>query len=164
MIDDGYSKVEDANNDGGICCQNCSPNTRKIGYYFTFLVGTIVFVIGIVDLIGMNIYFLVGGSLLLFLCPLWVKKPIAILKELKNPLKIASLILFLVSLVATISLYIKYNKSIINLICGVCLALSGIMYFLSFIENGQKICKSFFKSCCGKDEKKSESEQEVISE
>ena len=158
MSDQGYSAAEDKDDKGGIFCQKCSPVTRKVGYYATFLVGAILFVLGIVNLIGFNIYFLVGGSLLLILCPLWVKTPCALINDLKNPIRITSCIIFLVSLGATIAFHLIFDNSIIDLICGICLALAGIWYFLSFFTNGQKACLNCIKSCCGKDEQKSESE------
>ena len=154
MSDQGYTPAEDENGeDGGIFCQNLSPTTRKLGYYGTILVGVIVFVLGIVNLLTFSIIFLIAGSLLLLLAPLWIKSPQALVKDLKNPLRLSSFIIFFICLVAAIVLPSIFDDNfIVKTICGVLLALSGIWYFLSFFQNGQKACIACIKSCFGKDE------------
>ena len=159
MSDQGYTADEDENGeDGGIFCQNLSPTTRKLGYYATILVGVIVFVLGIVNLLTLSIIFLIVGSLLLILAPLWVKSPKALLKDLKNPVRLTSFLIFFCCLVAAIVLPLLLDDNIIiKIICGVLLVFSGIWYFLSFFQNGQKACIACIKSCFGKDEAQNES-------
>ena len=78
MSDQGYTQPEEGQQEEvltGICCTTWSPLARKIGYYLTFLVGVIVFVVGIIDLIGASVIPLVIGSFLCLLSPLWIKSP-----------------------------------------------------------------------------------------
>ena len=151
MSDQGYTAAEDENGeDGGIFCQNCSPTTRKIGYYLTILAGIVLYVFGIFNLLTLQVVFLVAGSLFLILAPLWVKSPKALFQDLKNPLRLTSFLIFLACLVATIIVWLIVKNTILTVICGVLLALSGIWYFLSFFQNGQKACIACIKSCFGK--------------
>ncbi len=150
MSDQGYTAAEDQDDDGGIFCQNCSPTTRKLGYYITFLAGVLTFGFGIVSLIAFSVAFLIAGSLLVLFCPLWIKSPAALCRDLKNPLRLSSCILFLACLAATIVCFLVLESDLLKVIPGIFLAIAGIWYFLSFFKNGQKACISCIKTCCGK--------------
>ena len=133
---------------GGICCQSCSPMTRKCGYYITFLLGLFVFVYGIISLLSGHVYFLIGGSLMVLLCPLWVKDCKTFFSDFKNALKITSAIIFIAFLVATIVCELIFKIEWLTIVLGICLGISGIWYFLSFFPGGQKGCIECLKSCC----------------
>ena len=142
----------------GIFCQNCSPFVRKLGYYLTFLIGIVVFVVGILTLIEAAVYPLIIGSVIIVLSPLWIKSPAGLCRDLKNPVRLTSCILFFAFLIGTIVSNFLFKNSdgeFITWILGVCLAASGIWYFLSYFENGQKACVACIKACCGKSEESS---------
>ena len=134
---------------GGLCCQGCSPTVRKCGYYITFALGLLVFGYGIFKLIESNVIWLVAGSLIVLLCPLWVKSCSACCMDFKNALKLTSAIIFIAFLAGTIVTSLL-KISYLPLILGVCLGISGFWYFLSFFPGGQKGCIDCMKSCCGK--------------
>ena len=139
--------------DGGIFCPNLSPFVKKLGYYLTFLVGIVVFIVGIISLIEGSVIALIIGSLIVILSPLWIKSPAALCRDLKNPLRLTSCILFFAFLIATIVANILFKDDVfIPLILGICLGAAGIWYFLSYFENGQKACISCLKACCPKKE------------
>ena len=132
----------------GMCCKNCSTTTTKCGYYITFLLGFLAFVYGIIDLFSGRVYFLIIGSLLILCCPLWIKDCSSCFADLKNPFRLSSTILFLIFLALTIVFKLIIENNILTYVFGVCLGLSGIWYFLSFFENGQKACIECLKGCC----------------
>ena len=133
---------------GGIFCQNCSPSTRKFGYYLTFLIGLIVFGFGVVQMIFNDVLFLIVGGFIILLCPLWIKSPSGCCTDLKNAVRLTSTLIFFVFLILTTICYFAKFSSILNYISGIGLGLSGIWYFLSYFPNGQKACVSCMKSCC----------------
>ena len=150
------SETETEEDSGGIFCQNCSPTTRKLGYYITFLVGLIVFGYGIINMLfafsGPAYTLLIGGYIIL-LCPLWIKSPKGCFVDMKNALKITSTLIFFALLVTnTIILIIGLDITVLRYILGICLGLSGIWYFLSFFPNGQKGCIACMKACCSSSE------------
>ena len=140
---------------GGIFCQNCSPTTRKLGYYITFLIGLIIFGYGILSMIlptGAPYALLVGGYTIL-LCPLWIKSPKGCCNDMKNALRITSTLIFFAFLVLnTVVFFIGSDSTTLTYILGICLGLSGIWYFLSFFPNGQKGCIACMKACCSSSE------------
>ena len=141
--------------DAPIFCPNLSPFVRKIAYYLTFLIGLVVFFVGILSLLELAVISLIIGSLIIILSPLWIKSPGALCRDMKNPLRLTSCILFFAFLGATIVSNFMFKDSdgeFITWILGVCLAAAGIWYFLSYFENGQKACVSCIKACCGKSE------------
>ena len=152
-MSEGESTEEDS---GGIFCQNCSPTTRKLGYYATFFVGLLVFGIGIINWLTGNILFLIVGSLGILLSPLWIKSPQGCMQDMKNGLRLSSTLIFLIFLVLSIISYCSDLGLILNYIFGVGLGISGIWYFLSFFPNGQKACVACIKSCCSSDKGTSE--------
>ena len=152
-MSEGETPEEDS---GGIFCQNCSPTTRKLGYYATFLVGLIVFGFGIINWLTGDILFLIVGSLGILLSPLWIKSPQGCMQDMKNGLRLSSTIIFLTFLVLSIICYCSGWGLILNYIFGVGLGVSGIWYFLSFFPNGQKACVACIKSCCSSDKGTSE--------
>ena len=152
-MSEGESTEEDS---GGIFCQNCSPTTRKLGYYATFFVGLLVFAIGIINWLTGNILFLIVGSLGILLSPLWIKSPQGCMQDMKNGLRLSSTLIFLIFLVLSIISYCSDLGLILNYIFGVGLGVSGIWYFLSFFPNGQKACVACIKSCCSSDKGTSE--------
>ena len=153
MSDQGYGESDGNSEDDVLpCLKSCSPIVRKIGYYLTFLAGVVVFLVGIIDLLGSSVIPLIIGSIIVILSPLWIKSPIALCKELKNPVRLTSTILFVVFLVLTILANFVFDSFILRIIFGICLGFAGIWYFLSFFENGQKAFIACLKSCCGKEQ------------
>ena len=153
MSDQGYTQAESGGEDDVLpCLRGCSPIIRKIGYYLTFLAGVVVFVVGIIDLIGSSVIPLIIGSCIVILSPLWIKSPIALCKELKNPVRLTSTIIFLVFLALTFVANFVLDSFVLRIVFGVCLGLAGIWYFLSFFDNGQKACIACLKACCAKDQ------------
>ena len=144
------SDAPSEDDDGGIFCQNCSPTTRKVGYYLTFIVGFIAFFIGLIMSFTGTVWVEVVGSLVILLCPLWIKSPGKCLLEFKDVLKVSSFLIFLAFLVLVI-LAESLDWGFASYILGVCFGLSGFWYFLTFFPNGQKACLACLKGCCGKD-------------
>ena len=147
-MSDQESSGEGEGDGKGMCCKNCSSTTTKCGYYITFLVGLIVFVYGFIQLLTADVLFLIIGSLLILCCPLWIKDFSSCFADLKNPLRLSSTIIFLAFLIGTIICSVSLDSTFLNVVLGICLGLSGIWYFLSFFENGQKACISCLKGCC----------------
>ncbi len=149
------SETETEEDSGGIFCQNCSPTTRKLGYYITFLIGLIIFGYGIICMLfafsGPAYTLLIGGYTIL-LCPLWIKSPKGCFADMKNALKITSTLIFFALLVTNTVILIIGLEGVIRYILGICLGLSGIWYFLSFFPNGQKGCIACMKACCSSSE------------
>ena len=140
--------------DGGIFCQGCSPTTRKCGYYITFLLGFVAFAFGFISAFTGSIWLLILGSLVILFCPLWIKSPKKCLLDFKDILRITSALIFIVFLVLNILNVILWDKEsagFLTYFLGICLAISGFWYFLTFCPNGQKACIACIKSCCGKD-------------
>ena len=152
-MSEGENQEEDS---GGIFCQNCSPTTRKLGYYATFLVGLLVFGIGIISCLTGDILFMIIGSLGILLSPLWIKSPQGCMQDMKNGLRLSSTLIFLTFLVLSIFFYCSGWSTILNIIFGIGLGVSGIWYFLSFFPNGQKAFVACIKSCCSSDKGTSE--------
>jgi hypothetical protein len=152
MSDQGYTQPEGNDEEKVLFCGNWPPIVRKIGYYLTFLVGVIIFLIGVIDLISTSVIPLIIGSVVTILSPLWIKSPKGLCLYLKSPLRLTSAILFIGFLIATIIGNYLIDSFIVRIVLGVCLALSGIWYFLSFFENGHKACIACIKACCGKDQ------------
>ena len=146
------SDTDEGEDSGGIFCQNCSPTTRKLGYYATFFVGLIVFGLGIINTIfslGFLSYYLIIGGYIILLCPLWIKSPSGCVADMKNALRITSTLIFFAFLVVnTVIIIMEYDNKVVCYILGIGLGLSGIWYFLSFFPNGQKACIACMKSCC----------------
>ena len=132
---------------GGLFCQSCSPTCRKICYYATFGLGFIAFIFGIIKLIEGEVLFLVIGASLILLSPLWIKSVSGCCSDMKNALRLSSFLIFFAFFVATIVFYIMKWKAL-RIISGICLGLSGIWYFLSFIDNGQRALIECLKACC----------------
>ena len=144
------SDAPSEDDDGGIFCQNCSPTTRKVGYYLTFIAGFIAFFIGLIMSFTGTVWVEIVASLVILLCPLWIKSPGKCLLEFKDVLKVSSFLIFLAFLVLVI-LAESLDWGFISYILGVCFGLSGFWYFLTFFPNGQKACLACLKGCCGKD-------------
>ena len=144
--------------DDGIFCPNLSPFVKKLGYYLTFLIGLVVFFVGIFSLLELSVIALIIGSLIIILSPLWIKSPAALCRDMKNPLRLTSCILFFIFLSATVVsnfLFKGSDFSFVTWLLGIGLAISGIWYFLSYFENGQRACVSCLKACCSKSEESS---------
>ena len=137
--------------DGGIFCQSCSPTTRKCGYYITFLVGLVGFAFGFIDSFTGHSWIAIIASLIILLCPLWIKSPKKCIMDFRNILKITSALIFLALLVLNI-LKCAYNwTGFISYLLGILFGIAGFWYFLTFFPNGQKACIGCIKNCCGKD-------------
>ena len=138
--------------DGGIFCQSCSPTTRKIGYYLTFILGAIGLIVGFVLAFFGTSWVVIIGSFLIMLCPLWIKSPRKCITDFKNILKVTSFLIHFICLIVVIVFICLGWKDIPLYIANVCLGISGLCYFLTFIPNGQKACIACMKSCCSKSE------------
>ena len=141
---------QEGEEDTGIFCRSCSPLVRKIGYWLSFLGGVILFVIGVINIITGSPYFSIVGSVVMLLSPLWVKSPCNLFKELKNPARLVSLLIFVGFLIVNILAVINDWFLFVKIIIGVLLALSAVWYFLSYFEKGQEACLGCIKSCCKK--------------
>ena len=141
--------VPEANDgdDGGLFCSGLSPTMRKLFYYLTFLLGVVAFVYGFIRLFSGEVAFICVGSSLILICPFWVKSFSLYCSELKKALRLTSAIIFLLCLIGTVT-FALMDEEVISIIFGVLLGLSGIWYFLSFFENGQKACIECAKACC----------------
>ena len=138
--------------DGGIFCQSCSPTTRKIGYYLTFILGAIGLIVGFVLAFFGTSWVVIIGSFLIMLCPLWIKSPRKCITDFKNILKVTSFLIHFIVLIVVIVFVCLGWKGVPLYIVNVCLGISGLWYFLTFIPNGQKACIACMKSCCSKSE------------
>ena len=138
--------------DGGIFCQSCSPTTRKIGYYLTFILGAIGLIVGFVLAFFGTSWVVIIGSFLIMLCPLWIKSPRKCITDFKNILKLTSFLIHFIVLIVVIVFVCLGWDGVPLYIVNVCLGISGLWYFLTFIPNGQKACIACMKSCCSKSE------------
>lgn len=142
--------------DTGICCRNLSPFTRKVGYYGTFALGFLTFFFGVISIFTFSTYLLVTGSTIILFCPLWVKSPCDLIKAYKNPLRLSSLLIFLLFFVLSI-IAMLFDWKLLSVVAGIGLAISGIWYFLSYFENGQQACVNCLKTCMkNEDQQKSQ--------
>ena len=153
MSEEGYTSSESnsESEDDGIFCRSCSPQTRKVGYFITFIIGMIMFGIGVIltaFMIDGGVPLLIVGSIVVLFCPLWYKSPKSLVVSFKNPLRLSSLLIYLGILVVTI-IFAMGNNDFLKALFGILLACAGIWYFLSYFENGQnaliQCCKTCFK-------------------
>ena len=138
--------------DGGIFCQSCSPTTRKCGYYITFLVGLVGFAFGFIDSFTGHSWIAIIASLIILLCPLWIKSPKKCIMDFRNILRMSSALIFVIILVLNILCASMEWGNFWSVVLGILLAVSGVWYFLTFCPNGQKACIGCIKDCCGKGE------------
>ena len=138
--------------DGGIFCQSCSPTTRKCGYYITFLVGLVGFAFGFIDSFTGHSWIAIIASLIILLCPLWIKSPKKCIMDFRNILRMSSALIFVIILVLNILCASMDWGNFWSVVLGILLAVSGVWYFLTFCPNGQKACIGCIKDCCGKGE------------
>ena len=146
MSDTNVSQDED--DDGGLFCQSCSPVVRKIGYYLTFIVGAILFIIGFVSIFVGSLGFVIAGTILILFCPFWIKSLKKCFLDFKDLLKLTSFLIYLVFFILVILTKALDWAAFFQYFLGIGLGLSGIWYFLTFIPNGQKACIACLKSCC----------------
>ena len=154
MSEEGYTSSESnsESEDDGIFCRSCSPQTRKVGYFITFIIGMIMFGIGVFLtslIVDGGVPLLIVGSIVVLFCPLWYKSPKSLVVSFKNPLRLSSLLIYLGVLVVTIIFAMGKDNEFWKGLFGVLLACAGIWYFLSYFENGQnaliQCCKTCFK-------------------
>ena len=138
--------------DGGIFCQSCSPTTRKIGYYATFLIGLVGFVFGFISSFTGEIAVLIISCIVILFCPLWIKSPKKCIMDFRNILRMSSALIFVIILVLNILCSSMEWGDFWSVVLGILLAVSGVWYFLTFCPNGQKACIGCIKDCCGKGE------------
>ena len=162
MSDQGYTSAGGDEN-VGICCRTCTPLQRKIGYYVTFLVGIIVFVLGILNSFGFLLgstgaaFYLAAGGLIIVFNPLWVKSCSQLLSDMKQPVRLVSSIIFVTCLVCLIIFNYAVGNDILTIIFSIATILSGIWYFLSYFEHGQQAFIACCKVCCCGDKNNSPS-------
>ena len=119
--------------DGGIFCQSCSPTTRKIGYYLTFILGAIGLIVGFVLAFFGTSWVVIIGSFLIMLCPLWIKSPRKCITDFKNILKVTSFLIHFIVLIVVIVFVCLGWDGVPLYIANVCLGISGLWYFLTFM-------------------------------
>ena len=146
------SEATSEDDDGGIFCQSCSPTTRKIGYYLTFVAGAIGLIVGFILAFFGTDWVVIIGSFLVMLCPLWIKSPRKCISDFKNILKVTSFLIHFIFLIVVIIGICLGWSGVLKYVLNICLGVSGLWYFLTFIPNGQKACIACMKSCCGKGE------------
>ena len=135
---------------GGICIF-LSESTRKICYYVTFVLGLILFGVGIFILFDQeNLWGLIVGTGLSFFCPLWIKNCSQYCSELKTALKLISTLIYFICFCSCIVAEILLEKGSTELryFLGIFTTVVGIWYYLSYIPNGQKALISCCEGCC----------------
>ncbi len=125
-------------------CPALPKSTRLLAYYVQSIVGVIIVIL---NMFGSKL--LVLGIVLLLTSSLWVMKPMALFKQLINPIRFISFIIF----VGAIILYFVFSE---NKIFGFILSGASFWYFLSFIPGGQEWCKNCLSGCCNKSDSKNE--------
>ena len=100
--------------------------------------------------------YLICGSILIILDPLWIKNGTGLMTDLKSPGRITSTILFIASNAVLIVSYIFEWPIFLTIISAICVVCTGIWYFLSFFPGAQDKCLGCLKGCCSKAEGKSE--------
>ena len=151
MSDTNATTNQDEDDDGGLFCQSCSPVVRKIGYYLTFLVGAILFIVGFIAIFVGNLGLSIAGTVLILICPFWIKSLKKCFLDFRDLIKLSSFLIYLIFFVLIILTQALGWTGVIRYILGIGLGLSGIWYFLTFIPNGQKACAACLRACCGRD-------------
>ena len=138
---------------GGICIF-LSESTRKICYYITFILGVILFGVGIFLLFSEDnnhsLVCLIVGTGCSFFCPLWVKSFSQCCSGLKTALKLISTLIYFICFCLCIVVQILSKDEDYGYRCavGIVTSLVGIWYYLSYIPNGQKALVSCCEGCC----------------
>ena len=157
MSDQGYVPAEGEGGeeaDVGICCKKCTPLQRKIGYYITFLIGLFLFVLGLINSLGVAIgstisaVYLAASGIIIILNPLWVKSFSKIIEDMKNPARAVSSLIYVICLVLLILAKFVFGSTIATIILLVLTALAEVWYFLSYFQNGQAAMIQCVKTCC----------------
>lgn len=139
---------------GSCCCKSWSPFQRKLAYYVTFLIALILFIMGTLGLFsqilgeGSSPIYLVAGGVIIIINPLWIKSCGTIWEEMKQPIRWSSSLIFMISLAGLAVSHFIFKLELTTIIFSCLVILSGIWYFLSFFENGQKACVGCVKNCC----------------
>ena len=142
----------DEDDDGGLFCQSCSHTVRKIGYYLTFIVGAILFIIGFISTFFGNLGLVIAGTVLILFCPFWIKSLKKCFLDFRDLIKLTSFLIYVIFFVLVILTKALNWGSFLRYFLGIGLGLSGIWYFLTFVPNGQKACIACMRSCCRKDQ------------
>ena len=87
--------------------------------------------------------YLICGSILIILDPLWIKNGSGLMTGSKNPGRITSTILFIASNVALIVFYFLKWKVLI-VVSAICVVCTGIWYFLSFFPGAKDSYLAFY--------------------
>ena len=148
--------------DTGCCCPCLNPTQRKFGYYATYGLGLLLFLFGILNIFSTifdsenssSPIYLICGSALIILDPLWIKNCNGLMTDLKSPGRITSTIIFIASNAALI-VFVIIKVTILIVVSAVCVVCAGIWYFLSFFPGAQDTCLGCLKGCCPKAEGKS---------
>lgn len=136
------------------CCASLTPFQRKLGYYITFIIAFALFVFGTIGIFGQILgdssspLFLAFGGLTIILNPLWIKSCGKIWEEMKQPIRWTSSLIFMLSIALLLVSKYLLKEGILVIVFSVLTILSGIWYFLSYFENGQKACVACVKNCC----------------
>ena len=149
---EGNTNNLEEDDDGGLFCQNCSPTLRKAGYYITFIIGVILFIIGFVATFLGNLGFVIAGTILILFCPFWIKSLKKCFLDFRDLIKLTSFLIYVVFFVLVCCASALKWTGFILYFFGIGLGLSGFWYFLTFVPNGQKACMACLRTCCGKDD------------
>ena len=158
---------EDGKDEGSSFCPCINPTYRKIGYYLTYGLGMLFFLFGTIKIISVVFkaeeseapVYLIAGSLFIILNPLWIKNCKEMLTDMKNPARITSFILFVLSNVGLIVFFFIIKIAILMIVFTACVVMSGIWYFLSFFPGAQNSCLVCMKNCCCSGSKESGGEK-----
>ena len=146
-----YESPKD-NDEVPVCCQNCSTNKRKIGFYLTLCIGALLYIISIFNFFSsvfggeLSYMYAIFAVLVTLLCHLWMKSFSQILSGLREPSRIKSLIVLVISLIGTF-IFGLWNVKFLALIFIFSLILSGLWLSLSYYQNGQETLLQFIKRC-----------------
>lgn len=173
----GDAKKSEEDVEACIFCKNMPLRNRKIGYYVTLAIGIICFTLAISGLFSETrspVWYTIGGTLIVIFCPLWVANCKKIWDDLKNPIRLVTSIVMVISLVCLILLVIfrpstgstgdedddekkeesggfsGFLFSVLIFIADVVTVLSSIWYVLSFHPTIQEKVKNCLVCCCNK--------------
>ena len=148
-------QIPNENDQVPFCCQNCSSNKRKLGFYATLCLGAIFYLMAIINFFGsvfgddFSYMYAVFAVLVTLLCPLWMKSFSQTLSGLREPSRKISFFALIISLIGLIIFGILDIKFFALLfIFG--MILSGIWLSLSYYQNGQEKILQLVKRCFGR--------------
>lgn len=143
----------ESSDDVCICCRSLSARGRKIGYYVTLFIGVLCFLFAITNLFDSEkspVWYALIGALIAIFCPLWISNCGKIWNDLKNPVRLPTAIVMVVSLIGLVAFGIIYPLSILCFIFSLATVASSLWYALSFHPIIQEKLKNCCIYCCNK--------------